>query len=188
MVDKSVERQVVGFIDRFTPDVARAAKAARAKVRRLLPGAFELVYDNYNALALAFGPSERTADVILSIALYPRWVSLFFARGAKLGDPSGILRGSGKLFRHVVLQPVGVLDSVPVRALIKAAVNTHPVSLGRCRGETIIKSVSAKQRPRRPLEGRGRTTKVEAETPRGARLGKNGLLAPRAPSRAGARR
>jgi hypothetical protein len=159
MVDKSAERQVAGFIARFTPDVARVAKTARAKVRKLLPGAVELVYDNYNALALAFGPSERTSDVILSIALYPRWVSLFFARGAKLPDPSSILCGSGKLIRHVVLQPVGVLDSAPVRALIKVAVKTHPTPLGRGRGRTIIKSVSAKQRARRPLEGRGRPTK-----------------------------
>jgi hypothetical protein len=160
MADKSAERQVIGFIGKFTLDVAEAAKAARAKLRRLLPGAFELVYDNYNALALAFGPSDRTADVILSIALYPRWVSLFFARGAKLPDPSGVLRGSGTLIRHVVLQPLSVLDSAPVRALIKAAVNTHPVPLSRGAGQTIIKFVSARQRPRRPPpEARGRPTK-----------------------------
>jgi hypothetical protein len=158
MVDQSAERQVVGFIDRFAPEVARAAKTARAKVRRLLPEAFELVYDNYNALALAFGPSERASEVILSIALYPRWVSLFFARGARLPDPNGILRGSGKLIRHVVLQPVGILDSAPVRALIAAAVSTHPTSPSRSRGHTIIKSISAKQRPRRPPEGRTRVT------------------------------
>ena len=153
------ERQVAGFIARFTPDVARAAKSARAKVRKLLPGAFELVYDNYNALALAFGPSERTSDVILSIALYPRWVSLFFARGAKLPDPKGVLCGSGKLIRHVVLQPLGILDTAPVRELIKVAVNTHPTPLGRGRGRTVVKSVSTKRRPRRPREARGRPTK-----------------------------
>jgi hypothetical protein len=82
----SAERQLAGFIARFSPDVARVARAARAKIRKQLPGAFELVYDNYNALALAFGPTDRASDAILSIALYPRWVSLFFARGAKLPD------------------------------------------------------------------------------------------------------
>jgi hypothetical protein len=117
----------------------------------------ELVYDNYNALALAYSTSERTSDAILSIALYPRWVSLFLALGVRLPDPSGILRGSGKVIRHVVLQPVSVLDSAPVRALIKAAIETHPTPLARGRGRTIVKSVSAKQRPRRPPEGRGRT-------------------------------
>jgi len=158
MVVQSPERQLAGFIAKFSPEVARVAKKARAKVRKLLPNAFELVYDNYNALALAFGPTERTSEVILSVALYPRWVSLFFARGAKLPDPSNILRGSGTLIRHVVLEPVGVLDSAPVRALIKAAVETHPKALGSRRARTIIKSVSMKQRPRRPrgsLSGRG---------------------------------
>jgi hypothetical protein len=143
-------RQVAGFISRFTPEVARAARSARATVRRLLPGAVELVDDNYNALALAYSTSERASDVILSIALYPRWVSLFLARGALLPDPKGILRGSGKRIRHVVLQPVTVLDSAPVRKLIKVAVETHPTPLARGRGRTIVKSVSAKQRPRRP--------------------------------------
>jgi hypothetical protein len=156
MVEESPQRRVAQFIAKFSPEVARAAKTARDKIRKLLPGAFELVYDNYNALALAFGPTEKPADIILSVALYPRWVSLFFARGVDLPDPSGILCGSGSQIRHVVLDPVSVLDSAAVRELIKAALASHPKRLGPGRGRTIIKSVSAKQRPRRPPEGRGR--------------------------------
>ena len=98
--------------------------------------------------------SAATSDVILSIALYPRWVSLFFARGKSLPDPDRVLRGSGNQMRHVVLDPVSVLDSPPVRALIRAAVSTHPKRLPRGRGRTIVKAVSAKQRPRRP-RGKG---------------------------------
>ena len=159
MAVASPERQLAGFISKFNPEVARVAKRARTELRRLLPGAFELVYDNYNALAVAYGPTERTSEVILSIALYPRWVSLFFARGAKLCDPSGILRGSGNQMRHVVLERVDVLRGKPVQELIKAAVATHPTTFGRERGRTIIKSVSAKQRPRRPPEPRDCPTK-----------------------------
>ena len=159
MTEESPERRLAQFIAKFSPEVARVAKVARTRVRRLLPGAFELVYDNYNALALAFGPTEKTSEVILSIALYPRWVSLFFARGAELPDPSGVLRGSGSLIRHVVLEPLSVLDSVPVRGLIGAAVATHPKPLGPGRGRTIIKSVSVRQRPRRAPEVRGRPTR-----------------------------
>jgi hypothetical protein len=159
MTVASPERQLAGFIAKFSREVARVAKRARTELRKLLPGAFELVYDNYNALAVAYGPSERTSDVVLSIALYPRWVSLFFARGARLPDPSGILLGSGNQMRHVVLERIDVLRSKPVRELIKVAVETHPTSFGRERGRVIIKSVSAKQRPRRPLEPRGRPTR-----------------------------
>jgi len=152
----SPERQLAGFISKFSPEVARVAKAARATVRTLLPRAYELVYDNYNALALAYGPSERTSEAILSLALYPRWVSLFFARGATLPDPSGILRGSGNQMRHVVLESAAVLNRKPVRALIAVAVSTHPKAFGPGRGRTIVKAVSAKQRPRRPAEPRAR--------------------------------
>ena len=159
MAEESPERRLAQFIGKFSPEVARVAKAARTKVRKLLPGAFELVYDNYNALALAFSPTEKTSDVILSVALYPRWVSLFFARGAQLPDPKAILRGSGSQIRHVVLAPLDVLDSAPVRQLIKTAVATHPNALVPGRGRTIIRSVSAKQRPRRPPEVRGRRTR-----------------------------
>jgi len=50
-------------------------------MRARLPGAVELVYDNHNALAIGFGPTERASDAVFSIALFPRWVSLFFLRG-----------------------------------------------------------------------------------------------------------
>ena len=152
MAAKSAERQVASFIAKYSPEVARVARQARRKIRKLLPGAVELVYDNYNALALAFGPTERPSDLILSIALYPRWVSLFFTRGATLADHHGLLRGSGRTIRHVVIQRAVLLDSAPVQALIKEAVATHPRRLTHGRGQTIIQSVSAKQRPRRPAE------------------------------------
>ena len=158
MAGRSAERQVARFIAKFSPEVARVARQARSRIWKLLPGAVELVYDNYNALAIAFGPTERPSDLILSIALYPRWVSLFFTRGAELADPHGLLRGSGSKIRHLVVQRAQVLDSAPVRTLIKQAVATHPKPMARGPGRTIIQSVSAKQRPRRPAERRGRPT------------------------------
>jgi hypothetical protein len=120
-------------------------------MRRLLPGALELVYDNYNALAIAFGPTERTPDVIASITLYPRWVSLFFPHGARLNDPKGLLKGSGTRVRHIVLESVATLDEPAVRDLIAEARETAVKQLDTgARGRTVIKLVSARQRPRRP--------------------------------------
>ncbi|HXK10648.1 MAG TPA: hypothetical protein VMT70_13445 [Vicinamibacteria bacterium] len=157
MADLSPERRLAGFMGKFSPEVARVARAARAKLRRLVPGALELVYDNYNALAIGFSPTERASDAMLSIALYPRWVSLFFLRGAGLPDPRGLLRGSGSRVRHIVLERPSLLDDRAVQALIAAAVAAHPTPIAaRQRRRTIIKSVSAKQRPRRPAETRGR--------------------------------
>lgn len=153
MAEPSPERRLAGFINKFSPEVARLARAARAKIRKLVPGAVELVYDNYNALAIAFGPTDRASDAILSIALYPRWVSLFFVQGVRLPDPQGLLRGSGSKVRHIVLERASVLDTPPVRALVRTAVERHPTRIpAGSRRRTIIKSVSAKQRPRRPVK------------------------------------
>jgi len=159
MADPSPERQIAVFMGKFSPEIVRVARAARAKLRSFLPGAVELVYDNYNALVIGFGPTERASDAILSIALYPRWVNLFFLHGVGVHDPGGLLRGSGSRVRHIVLERASLLDTRPVRRLIEAAVAGHPkrIDAGQ-RRRTIIKAVSAKQRPRRPAGTRDRPT------------------------------
>jgi hypothetical protein len=151
MTDPSPARLLEGFLARYSPEVAKAAKAALRRLRPLFPGAFELVYDNYNALAIGFSPTGRASDVVVSIAVYPRWVSLFFLRGAALPDPERVLRGGGRQVRHVVLQPVGVLESPAVQRLLRQAITRSAKPLDKARRRTlVIKSVSTKQRPRRP--------------------------------------
>jgi hypothetical protein len=145
------ERQLAGFIARFTPEVAELAEAVLNKMRRLYPTALELVYDNYNALAIGFSPTERASDGIFSIALYPKWVSLFFLQGARLPDPAGILKGSGNVVRYIVLPNPAMLDDPAVTALMSEAVARARVPFDpKGAHRLIIKSVSAKQRPRRP--------------------------------------
>jgi hypothetical protein len=147
----SPERQLDAFLDQYTPEVARLARACLAKMRVRLPGAVQLVYDNYNALVIGFGPSERASEAIFSIALYPRWVTLFFLRGAGLPDPKHLLKGSGKVVRHIVLASAADLDlpaiqDLMAQALSRAAAGIDPSVPGRL----VIRSISAKQRPRRP--------------------------------------
>src|SRR6185369_16501632 len=101
--DDSPQGQLESFLDKFTPEVATLARDCLTKMRARLPGAMQLVYDNYNALAIGFGPSERASEAIFSIVLYPRWVTLFFLQGAGLADPKRVLKGSGKVVRHIVL-------------------------------------------------------------------------------------
>jgi len=148
----SPETELAGFIAKYTPEIGALARAALDRMRARLPGAIELVYDNYNALAIGFGPTERTSDAIFSIALYPRWVSLFFLQGGPgLPDPHKMLQGSGKQVRHIVLREVEVLDQPAVQDLIAVALAraTKPID-GKGTGRIVIKSISEKQRPRRP--------------------------------------
>jgi hypothetical protein len=145
------KQQLDGFIGKFEPGIARQARAAVKAMRAKFPHALALVYDNYNALAIGFGPSERASEAIFSIAVFPKWVSLFFLQGAGLKDPKTLLKGSGNQARHIVLTDLALLDHPDVEALMQAALASAKVPLdANAEGGLIIKSVSAKQRPRRP--------------------------------------
>ena len=145
------DSQLAAFLARFDPVVAKQARAALAGVRAQLPGATELVYDNYNALAIGFGASERSADAFLSVAVFPRWVSLFFFPGVGLPDPEKLLAGSGSRIRHVKLGDRITIDTPAVKALITAAHGRAKTAIDPAgRRRVVIKSVSGRQRSRRP--------------------------------------
>jgi hypothetical protein len=105
-----------------------------------------------DALAIGFAPSERASDAVLSIAVFPRWVTLCFLQcGPKLTDPKRLLKGSGSRVRSIPLTSAADLDTAPIRALIAEALDRAHVPIdASARRRLIIKSVSAKQRPRRP--------------------------------------
>lgn len=150
---QDAEKQLASFLAKFNPEIEAIAKAARLRLQARLPGAIELVYDNYNALAIGFGPSERASEAIFSIALFPRWVSLFFLQAKGLRDSSGLLQGSGKVARHIVLQRAADVDTPAIEELIAQALERAKVPLDpRVPRRLVIKSVSAKQRPRRPAK------------------------------------
>jgi hypothetical protein len=144
------EKQLAGFIAKFEPASARLIRALRAELRKLLPTAVEIVYDNYNFFVICYSTTERPSDCIVSLAAAANGVGLSFYHGASLPDPQHLLLGNGKQNRFVRLPDAKTLRSARVLALIKAAVNqAKPPLSAKGGGYTIIKSVSAKQRPRR---------------------------------------
>jgi hypothetical protein len=147
------EEQLRQFIEKFTPEVAQQAEVILNKMRKLYPAALELVYDNYNALAIGFGPTERSSDAIFSIAVFPRWVSLFFLQAKGLPDPEKILKGNGNVARHVVLSTPAMLNQPALRDLMESAIERAKVPFDtQGTHRLIIKSISARQRPRRPSD------------------------------------
>ena len=148
----SPQAQLAGFVSKFLPGVAAEARAALVRLRRLVPGAVELVYDNYNGLVIGFCPSERASEAVLSLVVYPRSVTICFLQdGPELPDPSGLLKGSGSVVRHISLQSAANLDKPAIRALINVALARAPVPIDSSgHRRLIIRSISAKQRPRRP--------------------------------------
>jgi hypothetical protein len=96
-------------------------------------------------------PTERSSEAIFSIAVYPRWVSLFFLQGKGLPDPEKILKGTGNVVRHVVLNSPDALEEPAVKALMEVALERAVAPLdAKGKHRLVIKSISPKQRPRRP--------------------------------------
>ena len=145
------ERELESFIVKYEPQVAELARSARAVMRQRFPTALELVYENYNFLAVGYASSDRASDCVVSLAVGPRGVSLSFYYGASVPDPTGRLLGSGNQNRFVRLDSAETLREPVVEALIAAAAAQAKVPMpADGEGRLIIKSVSAKQRPRRP--------------------------------------
>lgn len=148
----SAQQQLDAFLQKYSPEMAKLGHGAIRHLTRRLPGAICLAYDNYNALAVGFGRGTKASDVIISIAFYPRWATLFFMFGASLPDPEGLLEGKGARIRSLRLaNGLATLTSGAVDQLITAAVLQSGWKLSPgAKGELIIKSISPKQRPRRP--------------------------------------
>jgi len=146
----AAEKQLNGFIGKFESKTQALIRAVRKALQKRLPAANELVYDNYNFFVIGYSPTERPSDSILSIAAAANGVGLCFIRGASLPDPHKLLLGSGKQTRFLRLGSAEVLTRPEVEALIVAAVakSKTPLPLDGKR-KLIIRSVAAKQRPRR---------------------------------------
>jgi hypothetical protein len=147
---ESPGKQLAGFIAKFDTIVGKLIDSTRLAVRRRFPTATEIVYDNYNFLALGFSSSERPSDCVVSLAANAKGVGLCFYYGATLPDPQKILQGSGNQTRFIRLKSAATLANPVVEALLEAAVKQAKTPMPTTgKGRTIIKSVSAKQRPRR---------------------------------------
>jgi len=154
------EKQLAGFMAKFSPERAKEIRAARKRMRALLPGATELVYDNYNFFVIGYGPNERPSLAIFSIAAQASGVNLCFLQGAGLPDPTRRLRGSGNIVRNIRLESTATLDEPDVRALIGVALARAKVRIEPdAKHRLIIRSVSAKQRPRQKPAASARTRK-----------------------------
>jgi hypothetical protein len=148
------ERQLESFLAKYDPEVASFARRALVKMRKLVPGAVEMVYDNYNWLVIGFSPTERPSEAIFSLVLPPGHVTLCFLQGAGLPDPGKRLKGSGNVVRNIRLYDAGepdakILDQPEVRDLMNIALNRAkvPIPTGQSR-KLVIRAISARQRPR----------------------------------------
>ncbi len=143
------EQQLSSFIEKFEAKHQALIRSVRKALRRRLPAANELVYDNYNFFVIGYSPTERPSDTYFSIAAAANGVGLAFYHGATLPDPHNVLLGSGSQNRFLRLETADVLARPEVAALMDAAIAQGKPLREGARAKLIIRSISGKQRPRR---------------------------------------
>jgi len=144
------EQQLAGFINKFDSRNAALIRFVRKVLRKRMPSANELVYDNYNFFVIGYCSTERPSDCIVSIAATANGVGLSFYYGATLPDPHKLLLGSGGQNRFIRIEAATILTRPEIEELVAAAIAQAERPLPNSgEGKLIIRSISEKQKPRR---------------------------------------
>lgn len=143
-------KDLIKFLNPFPENVKEITLWLREFIWDLYPDSNELIYDNYNALAIGFSLTDKAGDVFCSIAVYSKHVNFGFNRGSEIADPKKILNGQGSLYRHLTIKEKSDLPKNYIKILLKEAYKNAVSKLKEnsqtLRGKTITKSISAKQR------------------------------------------
>ena len=126
------------------------ALAARRAILEEAPEANEFVYEVYT-IADHFAFSARPSDAFVFTTTHANWVNLGFNFGAYLPDPDGLLRGEGKVIRHIRIAEAADLDRAGVREMIRAAVTRaeRPARVEAKPGTVVHRAQTGKKRPAR---------------------------------------
>lgn len=80
-------KELIQFLKPFPEQVQEIVLKIREFLWDLYPESNELIYDNYNALAIGFSVSDRAGDTFCSIAVYSTYANFGFNRGSEISDP-----------------------------------------------------------------------------------------------------
>lgn len=151
-MSKDQTKDLLKFLAPFDKEIQELALWLREFVWDLYPTANELIYDNYNALAFGWSPTDRVGHTFCSIAIgrTSKNVHFGFYWGAEIADPEKLLIGKGNQYRYILVRNKHDFPKTYIKKLVKEA---YANSLGKVKdkdqimeGATITKSVSAAKR------------------------------------------
>jgi len=151
-MSKNQTTEIKRFLKPFSKRTKETALWLRAFVWDLYPEANELIYDNYNALAVGWSLSERVSHVFCTISAWRTNGSIHFGfyYGVGISDPKGILMGDGKQYRYILVSEIDRFPAAYMKKLLKQAYTKAHERVKDveqiCIGKTITKSVSSSKR------------------------------------------
>lgn len=140
------------FLKPFPREVVNTVRELRTFIWDIYPTSNELIYDNYNAVAVGWSPTDRVGHIFCSLAIgrTSHNVHFGFYWGAELDDPKKLLIGKGNQYRYILVPDLKKFPKAYIKRLVREA---YANSMKKVKdpgqllqGQTIVKSVSAKKR------------------------------------------
>jgi len=151
-MSKDQTKDLLKFLKPFGDDIIDLVMWLRDFAWDLCPQANELIYDNYNAVAFGWSPTDKVGHTICSIAVgrSSKNVHFGFYWGSELSDPDNILLGEGNQYRYILVTEKQKFPKAYISKLVKEAYANCLSKVKDQRqithGQTIVKSISDKKR------------------------------------------
>jgi hypothetical protein len=165
-MSKDQTKDLLKFLKPFSDEIIDLVMWLRDFAWDLCPQANELIYDNYNAVAFGWSPTDKVGHTICSIAVgrLSKNIHFGFYWGSELSDPDKILLGQGNQYRYILVTDKNTFPKAYIKKLVDEA---YANSLSEVKdqkqivqGLTIVKSVSDKKRPEKSEKPK-KTTKLK---------------------------
>ncbi len=142
--------QLYDFLTPYSAEIRALTLELRKYITSLVPEANELIWDNYNAVAMAYSKSEFLKDAYCHLAVYSKHVNFGFNRGSELSSNRLRLEGKGALIRHIKVRSIENFPKEAIEKLVYEAVgiseqNNEDLLAKSSLGRSIVKSVSKKK-------------------------------------------
>jgi hypothetical protein len=169
-MSKEQTKDLLKFLKPFSADVNTIVLWLRDFVWDLYPEANELIYDNYNAVAFGWSPTDKVGHTFCSIAVgrTSKNIHFGFYWGSEIADPDKILIGQGNQYRYILVDDVKKFPKAYIKKLLADAYKNSVSKVkdnGLIRnGLTITKSISDKKRTLKKKFSKSTSRKITKRT------------------------
>lgn len=155
-MSKDQTKNLLKFLKPFGEEITSLVLLLREFVWDQYPQANELIYDNYNALAFGWSPTDRVGHTFCSIAVgrTSKNIHFGFYWGSQIADPEKRLLGEGNQYRYLLVTDTKSFPKTYLKKLMKEAWANSFAKIKDPKqimeGATITKSISVVKREKKP--------------------------------------
>ena len=139
------------FLFPYDIKIQQLALKLRSFIIDIEPTCNELIWDNYNAVAIAYSKSDKLKDAFCHIAIYAKHINFGFNRGSELTKSHLQLSGNGKLIRHITINNFDEFPENEIRKMLFEAIGlseklNDKLINAEIQSQSIVMSISEKKK------------------------------------------